>query len=384
MSTKKADVNETFNARRAEQMKGAERDSRGNWVATEGWDANEVIGKDGLDMSRGQAALYTSVPAWHSLGSVIEGGTTDVDTVLVEGGIDFDVDKLPAKYYNPVAREIQNIQRKYVTVRSDNGFAFDVVGENYQTWQNRDAFSFIQELVNSRDVLWESAGALNDGRRTFVCARLPENIVIDEGGANDEVVPILSVLNSHDGTTPLTALLSPWRIVCGNTDRMARKDATHTWKVKHTKNMAHRVEEARKTLSLTVQYFEAYALDMTQLARAKMTPREFDKYLKDLFPESQLGTGDKPPTDLQKRKNEEKKASIRYLYENGENNENIRGTKWAALNSVTEYLDWLSPLRPRGDLKSDLDAARAHAIMDGRQDETKSRAAELLLRSVKR
>lgn len=39
----------------------------------------QLVPQTGLDMTSGQAALYTAVPAWHSLGNVVPGGISDID-----------------------------------------------------------------------------------------------------------------------------------------------------------------------------------------------------------------------------------------------------------------------------------------------------------------
>ncbi|MCQ9178857.1 hypothetical protein KMT30_07385, partial [Streptomyces sp. IBSBF 2953] len=67
------DVNETFARERRAliQSAGARRRGRSRRWPRTCRRRGEVIGRDGLDTSRGTAALYTSTPAWHGLGTVI-------------------------------------------------------------------------------------------------------------------------------------------------------------------------------------------------------------------------------------------------------------------------------------------------------------------------
>ncbi|MEV7395004.1 hypothetical protein [Streptomyces sp. NPDC091215] len=104
------DVNQAFAAERAEQMEAAreweselqnrlaagtvKRLSDGRYRVLTGWDAGEILSargvpEHGLDATRGHAALYSSVPAWHNLGNVIPGGISDIDKVLELGGIGY-------------------------------------------------------------------------------------------------------------------------------------------------------------------------------------------------------------------------------------------------------------------------------------------------------
>ncbi|WP_234467994.1 hypothetical protein [Streptomyces sp. MBT62] len=112
------DVNEAFADERATQLRAArdreralqdrlaagavERLPDGRYRVLTGWDAGEILSaqgvpQHGLDLSLGTAALYTAVPAWHALGNVIPGGTSDIDKVLELGGIDYQVESVPAQ-----------------------------------------------------------------------------------------------------------------------------------------------------------------------------------------------------------------------------------------------------------------------------------------------
>jgi len=80
--------------------------------------------------------------------------------------------------------------------------------------QNRHLFEFLQDLVDDHDVVWESAGALRDGRKVFVSLRLPQTVTIDAAGINDEIVPFVVAINSHDGSSQAHVVVTPWRPVC--------------------------------------------------------------------------------------------------------------------------------------------------------------------------
>lgn len=205
------DVNERFHAQRTATIArgGMARRDDGTWVST--IDRAEVLGRDGLDMTLGRAALYTTTPAWHGLGTVVPGGTASVDRVLELGGIDFGVELVDAEYTWQGTRLVH--QDKFHTVRDDTGDALGVVGRLYQPIQNREAFAFLEDLVGTYGVTWESAGALRDGRRVFVSLRLPDTVIVDADGINDEIVPFVVALNSHDGSSPFQVVVTPWRPV---------------------------------------------------------------------------------------------------------------------------------------------------------------------------
>ncbi len=402
------DVNERFAAERASQLaaatdRRADIDRRvaagtlvplgngryrvndpGSWDNGEVWTLQDgdVLPQHGLDTTTGKAALYSAVPAWHELGTVIPGGTRDIDQVLTLGGIDFDVTRRPVLYRidptNPDS-PIRTVADQFVTVREDTGAGLGVVGARYEIFQNREIFEFLQDLVDKYDIVWESAGALRDGRRVFVSMRLPQTVTIDAGGINDQILPFIAGINSHDGSSQAQVVVTPWRILCGNTERFALRDAHTRWGVSHTHNWNAngRVEEARRTLGLSVKYFEAFAAEEEALARTELALAEFRAVVDELWPA--------PDDDAPKRARTNHATRIETLtglYTS--NAERLGRTAYAAERAITEYTDWKSAIRPTGSLRGKNLAARATAVLEGTGDELKSRAHRRLLTLVRR
>ena len=179
-----------------------------------------ILPETGLDEVDGVTQLYLAggegrVPAWHSLGNVIEAGTTDIETVLKAGGINFRVEQSPARFY--AGRKLRTDPDHFENWRDDTFAGLGVVGKIYEPIQNEDAMAFLLELTGKGQLLWESAGPMRGGRKVFVCTRLPEDVVVDAEGINDVIRPYLVVINTHDGSGLFKAYVTPWRILCGNT-----------------------------------------------------------------------------------------------------------------------------------------------------------------------
>jgi phage/plasmid-like protein (TIGR03299 family) len=351
----------------------------GSWDNGEVWNLQngEVLPQHGLDTTTGQVALYTAVPAWHELGNVIPGGTSDIDQVLELGGIDFEVIRRPVLYQNSLGGPTIVLADQFVTVRQDTGAGLGVVGARYEVFQNRDIFEFLQDLVASDEVVWESAGALRDGRRVFVCLRLPETVTIDAEGVNDQIVPYIAALNSHDGSSQAQVVATPWRIECGNTERFAVRDAHTRWGVRHTRNARDRVAEARRTLRLSVRYFQAFAAEEEALAQTEVTIAEFRQVVEQLWPAPEQDAPKRTQTHHRNRLD-----TLTGLY--GSNSERLGATAYAAERAITEYADWKTPIRPTGSLRGRDLAARATAVLEGSNDDVKSRAHRQLLTLTRR
>jgi hypothetical protein len=78
------------------------------------------------------------------------------------------------------------------------------------SWQNREAFAFVDQLLGSA-IHFETAGSLYGGRRVWVLATLPVDVEV--GG--DTVRPYVLLMNSHDGSTSVVAATTPIRVVTG-------------------------------------------------------------------------------------------------------------------------------------------------------------------------
>ncbi|HET6636809.1 MAG TPA: DUF932 domain-containing protein [Streptomyces sp.] len=367
MST--TDVNERFHAERTARIAttGARRTTSGTYKATVGYDRGEVIGRDGLDTSRGTAALYTSTPAWHGLGTVIPGGTSDIDTVLRLAQIDFNVDKRPVLY--PYGSERRVMDDHYVTVRSDTGDALGTVGHRYQVFQQQEIFHFLTDLADTHDVLWESAGALRGGRRVFVTMQIPDSIVIDRGGLNDEIRLFIVAINSHDGTSQAEIVATPWRVVCGNTERFALADAHARWSIRHTSGALGHLTEARRTLGLTLRYAEAFETEETALARTDIAISDFHQVIADLWPL------DDDATDRTRKTAAKRTDRLDAMFRT--ETERAGRTAYAAERAITDYLDHVAPRRPGKSMTEEI--ARATALLEGTDDDTKTRAHRRLL-----
>ncbi|NAS22475.1 DUF932 domain-containing protein [Herbidospora sp. NEAU-GS84] len=340
---------------------------------TASWDRAEYRGKDGLDTTLGQAALYTSTPAWHGLGTVIPGGTDSIDDVLTLGGVAFGVEKRAVRYSfmteQETTPELRTAADYFVTVRTDTGDPLGVVGGKYVPIQNRDLFVFLQDLVDNHGVIWESAGALRGGKRVFVTMRLPEDVRIDADGINDEIVPFVVMLNSHDGRSPAQALVTPWRVVCANTERFAVRDAHTSWRVRHTASALTRIDEARRTLGLSMEYYQEWAAEETLLARTEIALNDFDKLITELWPVDQ----DAPVRTLNAA--ERRRDGLNGMFR--AEIETLGQTAYAAERAVTDYLDHVAPRRPGRSMTEEI--ARATALLEGTDDEIKTRAHKRLM-----
>ncbi|MFC4463990.1 DUF932 domain-containing protein [Streptomyces xiangluensis] len=391
-----SDVNTAFAQEKADQVEEVRAEARAfqdridrgeirplggdRYEVLTGWDVGEtftvrrnaegrieqILAQHGLDTTTGGAALYTTTPAWHGLGAVIPGGITDIDEVLKLARIDWDVSKRPVLY--EWGDGIRDAADRYVTVRTDTGEALGTVGGRYEVFQNRRVFEFLQDLVQRHDTVWESAGALRGGRKVFVTMRIPHSIVIDRGGLDDEIVLYLAAINSHDGTSTAESVVTPWRIECGNTERFATRDAVHRWGIRHTKGGLSTLEEARRTLGLTLDYAKAFEAEENKLVRTDLLVDDFHKLIDGLW------EVDEDATDRTKRNAQNRHDELEGMFR--DEARKLGRTAYAAERTITDYLDHRMGVVPR-NLSEDL--ARAQRSLEGTNDDLKSKAHRKLM-----
>lgn len=359
----------------------------GQFEVTSGFDKGEVwiqrktefgtlvLPQHGLDETTGKTALYTSEETWHGAGTVIPGGISDIDKVLELGGINFPVGIRPVRFQPVENGPFETMPGKFVTFREDTGAGLGCVGSIYTPFQNRDAFMFLQDLILKFDVVWTSAGATYNGAHVFISCRLPRELHIDPEGINDEIVPYLVFINSHNGDTKVITCVTPWRPACGNTERFALRDAKARWGHRHDKNVANKIQEARTELNLSMAYFDKFAAEETALAHTAMDVDGFIKTIKEVFEPL-----DDDAPNAERTKYARRAANLIMRFER--NAKDLGPTAYAAERAYTEWLDH-RPLRSRREeLKGNNAAAYATRILDGEDDQVKSKVhRQLLLRT---
>jgi phage/plasmid-like protein (TIGR03299 family) len=161
--------------------------------------------------------------AWHNLGQIITDYPTSAEAII-HAGLNYTVEKRPLFTYDTenntgdpetdiIIPEIE-VPDFYATIRNDTEQVLGVVGNDYEVVQNRDAFTFFDAIVGGGEgILYETAGALGNGERVFITAKLPDYIKV---GRKDMIEQYLFLTTSHDGLGSITAAFTPIRIVCNN------------------------------------------------------------------------------------------------------------------------------------------------------------------------
>lgn len=230
---------------------------------------NELTGK--------HAFMSVKDKAWHGLGQIVTDYPNSREA-LIHAGLDYEVVKrkmfthdgeLPSDK-DFLIRDIE-IPNFHATIRTDTNQVLGVVGKDYEIVQNVDAFSFFDEIVGGDGIQYETAGALGNGERIFITAKLPSYIRV---GNDDLIEQYLFLTTSHDGFGSITAAFTPIRIVCNNTLNAAMRNHSNSIKIRHTSNAKERLGMAHKVMGISNQLSGELEEIFNHWTRVKITDNE--------------------------------------------------------------------------------------------------------------
>ena len=275
---------------------------------------------------------------WHGLGHVLDTAPSCADAIKL-AGLDWRVDLCPMFTTIPGVDMQVPIPAQRAVVRADNRAILGVVGEGFAPLQNADAFAFFEPLVAEGLLSLETAGALREGRRVWIMARIPGDPA--EIVAGDTVDRYVLMCHGHDGSLALRAGFNPVRVVCQNTLSLALDSGDGMVCLRHTSGLPAGLARLRKVISEQIGIFNGTADAWRLLAARSCSDLDFAAYALRLFALAR-GEGDdavrviEPDATVGRRLLDD----VRPLFEAGVGNDRkgVRGTWWAAYNAVTEWL----------------------------------------------
>jgi phage/plasmid-like protein (TIGR03299 family) len=272
--------------------------------------------------------------AWHSLGVVLDKCPTSADAIKL-AGLDYDVAKTPV-LCNPENLGSVVIPDKFATYRTDTKNVFGIVGDRYSIVQNRDAFTFFDEIVGEGAAIYETAGCLGNGEIIFITAKLPDYIRV---GNDDLIEQYLFLTSSHDGSGAIQVAFTPVRIVCNNTLNFALKNCSNKLTIRHTESAKNKLAQGHKVMGIVHKVSDELSQAFNQMAKVKITDPELVSFIKkSLAPNKEALTKIEASEELSTRFTN--MISDCYLYaatNHTQQMETTAGTLFGAYNAVTGY-----------------------------------------------
>ena len=296
-----------------------------------------------------ETMFYTREKPWHGLGTMVM-EAPDSTSALKLAGLDWSVfqkklitaDGIPVPGYK-------------ANVRNTDNRVLGVVTDRYKIVQNHEAFAFTDALLGE-GVLYETAGSLQDGRKTWILAKLPQKYII----SGDEITPYLVFMNSHDGSGAIKAVMTPIRVVCMNTLNLALSTAKRSWSTNHVGDIKGKLEDARDTLLYADRYMTELGKTIDSLNKIKLSDRKVYEYIDELFP---LVVDASP---LQRKNILRLKEDVKMRYFDAPDLKRVGKNGYRFVNAVSDFATHAKPLRERANYRESLFArtVEGNAMID--------------------
>ena len=284
-----------------------------------------------------ETMFYTRTAPWHGLGTrVLEAPTSSA--ALSIAGLDWRVVQKPL-----FTEDGLSVSGFKANVRDTDNQILGVVSDRYKVVQNEDAFAFTDELLGE-GVTYETAGSLQNGRRTWILAKLPQRYII----SGDEITPYLVFMNSHDGTGAIKAAMTPIRVVCQNTLNLALSTAKRSWSTIHTGDIHGKLEDARNTLLYADRYMAELGKAIDILNRQKLSDRQVLEYIDSLFPLLDNAS------ETQKKNILKMKEDMKCRYFEAPDLAHVGKNAYRFVNAVSDFATHARPLRERSNYRESL------------------------------
>jgi phage/plasmid-like protein (TIGR03299 family) len=277
-------------------------------------------------------------------------------------GLDWQVGLTPVVATHPEWGISAVVPRAQAVVRRDTGASLSVVGARFQPIQNTRAFSFFDHLVTAQGAVYESAGSSDGGKRVWIQARLPGDRWIT---SEDPVESYLLLTMLHGGGS-LEVLLTPRRVLCKNMlVSILRDGRERAIRIRHIGDIEHQVRQAEELFERSLSGFDRFTEEAQAFARRSLQTEEVGRYFRTLVPD---------PEDASPTRAAATRETLVRLFETGRGNAlpSVRGTLWAAVNGVVEFVDHERPTRP-GDGETER-ASRFRSAQFGTGHTLKARA----------
>lgn len=284
-----------------------------------------------------ETMFYTRQKPWHGLGTKVEEAPTSTDALRL-AGLDWQVIQEPI--YTDTGERISGYK---ANVRDSDRKVLGVVTDRYKIIQNQEAFAFTDSLLGE-GVRYETAGALQEGKKVWLLARLPREYII----SGERISPYLVFSNTHDGSGAVKVALTPIRVVCNNTLNLALNTASRSWSMIHTGDIKNKVWEAKNTLFMAEEYMEKLGKEFENLRKRKLTDQQVKEYIELLLPM------EKNATAMQSKNILKLRNDMRSRYYDAPDLKEVGNNAYRFINAVSDFATHAQPLRRTANYNENL------------------------------
>ena len=284
-----------------------------------------------------ESMFYVRQAPWHGLGVRVESALSS-DEALRLSGLDWQVVQQPIMTTGNVP-----VLGYKANLRDVDNQVLGVVTDRYRVVQNEEAFAFTDGLLGE-GVKYETAGSLQNGRKIWLLAKLPDKYIIE----GDQIDPYLVFSSSHDGSGSIKVAMTPVRVVCQNTLNLALSSAKRVWSTIHVGDLAGKMDEAYNTLLLAEKYMGQLGMEFSRLSKTKLSDQKVLDYIDLLLPM------DDQPTDTHRKNMTRLREDMKRRYFDAPDLRYVGKNAYRFLNAVSDFATHAKPLRETANYRENL------------------------------
>ena len=110
-------------------------------------------------------------------------------------------------------------------------------------------------------------------------------------------------MSSHDGTAAWRVIVTPVRIVCANTQRIALRRAKASYAIRHTRSARGKIAQARHALGIVCRYCEDFETAAQTLINQTLDLDEFQAIVDQVWPPDPSDTPGPRAAGIRDRRN---------------------------------------------------------------------------------
>ena len=284
-----------------------------------------------------ETMFFVRYAPWHGLGVRVESALSS-EEALVRSGLDWEV------FQRPIMTDDSKIIPGYkANIRSTDNSVLGVVTDRYKVVQNREAFAFTDALLGE-GVKYETAGSLQDGRKIWLLAKLPDRYIIE----GEQIEPYLIFSSSHDGNGAIKVAMTPIRVVCQNTLNIAISSAKRIWSTVHVGDLSAKMDEAHNTLLLAEKYMGNLGKEFSKLNKIKLSDEKVIEYIDMLLPM------DDQPTATHKKNISRIRDDLKTRYFDAPDLKYLSKSAYRFINAVSDFATHAKPLRETANYRENV------------------------------
>lgn len=282
----------------------------------------------------GKASMLSgnNVTPWHGLGKVIKGLAT-AEQVIKHAGLDFKVEKVPEIVKLPLGKDGRRVEKevpnRFAVVRTDT---YDILGSVGSAWtplQNEEAFNFFDPIIDRSEAIYETAGVLGKGERTWIMAKLPNHIRV---GKDDVIQPYVTIFNQHKKGAVI-CMFNLTRIVCNNTMQAALSEGLSRVHLIHSPNIAEKIKDVHEVMGIANLYQKEMEEIFQQMSKTRITDKGVKNLLEEFIPR-------KSDVSYKTQGDKYKEEILEVIHSGvGQEFDTCKGTVYGVYNGITHWLD---------------------------------------------